>query len=385
MSLLKLWLADLKSKFPQNIHVSDVSKCDQDILPQISVSYMEDYLRSSMHRVELFYNDIVIAVYEPEEMFSLESKKLAVFGKSMYLTEHGDMDYVSSLHSILNLNIPYMFCADGSVKASNLEYSNVCVQDHGKHIVIGTPLHKRHDLSNLHLSYLNDYLVPSLMWHGYYVTTILCGDRDDFKGIKSVFDPRYNMFVEVPNNLGAKKNHIYKIAKSVKADTLVWIDSDDFFHPSTVLSLIELAERNGYWSAIEPFAFFDTFSGEYIHFEGYAAGHQLSDWGMGSGRVFTQYLMHVLKDSPFVEANKSIDNAMKPILAALNVPPEQRLLREFEHLPIGVKTEENIWGVSTYKGIVLDEFAEKVAWLPSPIQKRIYEMYTHRKEQVQKT
>ena len=59
------------------------------------------------------------------------------------------------------------------------------------------------------------------------------------------------------NDLGNKKNAILEYAKQTEVDFLVWIDSDDFFHPKRLEQLISVAKWNGYWSAIKPFCFYD--------------------------------------------------------------------------------------------------------------------------------
>ena len=63
------------------------------------------------------------------------------------------------------------------------------------------------------------------------------------------------------------------------------------------------------------------------YFEGYTQGHNLTDWGMGSGRVFTKALLNQMT-SGFAKGNRSMDQSIKGALKALDIDPADRLLTD---------------------------------------------------------
>ena len=87
---------------------------------------------------------------------------------------------------------------------------------------------------------------------------------------------------------------------------------------------------------------------------------------MGSGRVFTKELLNHMT-SGFSKGNRSMDQSIKGALQSLDISFEDRLLTDPTHLPIGVKTAQNIWGEKSYNVTKI----KNPNWLPYDIQELI--------------
>jgi glycosyltransferase involved in cell wall biosynthesis len=216
---------------------------------------------------------------------------------------------------------------------------------------------------------MNRFLIPQLAWGDYTATVVLCGDTEDFEGIRDVLDPRVNFFVNKPNVLGDKKNTILNIARDLGSEYLAWIDSDDLFSPQTLLELVNKADENKHWSAIREFAFLESRSGDMVAYEGYPTNHQLRAYGMGSGRIFTRHALSLLPDSVFPSRNKSMDDGVRGVLDAIKIPEDLRMVGGLAQWPLGVKSGTNLWDFNHYKGDSIGFSDTRVSWVPLEIRR----------------
>ena len=241
-----------------------------------------------------------------------------------------------------------------------------------KTIAICTPCFERTRLLKLYVDYMTSYYIPYLQMKGLNAILVLTGSQVERDAIVSSLNTNY-VFIWHDNNLGAKKNIMLDFARSINADYVSYIDSDDFIHPDTTLKLTDIADRNGYWSAIEPFVFFDAKDKKHGLFEGYAKDHSLYKWGMGSGRVFTKPAIEKLGKNPFAKVNKSMDYYIREQLSELDVPHTDRILNieNCPYIPVGLKSSENIWAYDRYK---MKELTDFETWLPPAILSEFMEI-----------
>ena len=234
-----------------------------------------------------------------------------------------------------------------------------------KTIAICTPCYRRTELLNLYVTYMTSYYIPYLQMKGFNAVLVLTGSQIEKEAVVRSLKSDY-VFIWHDNNLGAKKNIMLTFAQKIQADYVTYIDSDDFVHPDTTLQLVQIAEDNGYWAAIEPFIFFDSDQKNYGLFEGYDPNHSLYKWGMGSGRVFTTNAIQQLGKDPFAKVNKSMDYYIREKLNEIPIPADARMLtlEACTYVPIGLKSSENIWAYDRYKLRLLENF---VSWLPKQI------------------
>tara|TARA_B100000900_G_scaffold410422_1_gene428189 strand:+ start:1616 stop:2746 length:1131 start_codon:yes stop_codon:yes gene_type:complete len=362
MSFSKYWYADLHSHFSKDYEISQIIELD-DLIPNIAPKdlSLEDcsaYLcdTEGQNIIELRRKGEIISHFEC----------VAVFTKQGEILPHANLKYVELAH--------HAFGYESNHLISN-SYKEVYFLDPGKgtlkfsetrhSVLIGVPIHKRFNLTCIFFEYMSKYLIPSLVWKGFDVKAVFVGEKEDLKSLSRHKDPKVTMSY-MSNDLGNKKNAILDYAKVTDVDFLLWIDSDDFFHPETIGELIEVAKFNGFWSAIKPFCFYDTDQQTFGHFEGYAQGHNLENWGMGSGRVFTKELLTHMS-SGFSKGNRSMDQSIKGALQNLDIHFEERLLINPVHLPIGVKTAQNIWAAKSYNTTVM----KHPKWLPYDIWEQI--------------
>ena len=246
-------------------------------------------------------------------------------------------------------------------------------------ILICTPCFKRPEILEIYCAYMIKYFIPQLIMEGFDVCLTLCGGDEEREVALKFSDAKELLFFWQPNDLGLKKNVLFELAQNANFDYAVTIDSDDLFHPKTILHLIEKAKGNGLWAAIEPFHFWDVVSGEAGVFEGYPSGHQLYKWGMGSGRVFTAKALKVL-GQPFAKGNKGMDDHIKKRLTLWDLECEARLLeadraREAQvPIPIGLKSSLNIWKYKDYRVKSLEGRGYHTDWLPPETQEGVYRL-----------
>ena len=288
-----------------------------------------------------------------------------IFSSKSEMIDGAIAEYVDLAQQAAGYESTYLE-SESSIVFTKSGFGELRKRSTGNTVLIGVPIYNRFSLTKIFCEYVSTYLIPGLVWEGFDVQVILGGDKDDLQRLRNFASSRICAF-ECENNLGVKKNQIMEFARKADVAQLMWIDSDDFFHPKVCSQLIDLANENGYWSAIKPFCFFDSKSKEYREFGGYGGNHQLKDWGMGSGRVFTRRLIQT-KDISFASANKGMDDSVKSVLSSLNIPSMNRLLECTQHLPIGVKTEQNIWRLEGYK----TGHIPNLVWLPRDIQSQIH-------------
>jgi len=243
-------------------------------------------------------------------------------------------------------------------------------------IAICTPVFKRFKVLELYIQYTVLYLLPQLIQKGYDPYLVIAGDEDEFKVLEPYMVFENVIFLQHFNNLGDKKNLLLKYASKGNFDYLCFIDSDDLFSINTLDSLIKTCDGNGFWSAIEGFCFLDVASMRVGVFEGYAKSKKsLYGWGMGSGRVFSKRLIAAMDENPFARKNKSMDYYIRQSLDIFAIPKGRRLLPYTPSatidLPIGLKSDENIWGYDAYplKEVALTH--PQVNWLPQEIVSKI--------------
>jgi len=360
MTFLKYWLADLHSHFSENYEISQVTE-PTNLIPNIAPKdlRLEDcsaYLCNTegQHIVELRRKGEIISHFE----------SVTVFTKQGEILPHANLKYVEFAHQALGYE-SYHFISDRQVHFLEPGDGSLHFSNRLPSILIGVPIYQRFTLTKVFCKYMIDYFTPSLVWKNYDVKLIFCGEEEDLGNLKQFKNDRV-VFSCLPNNLGDKKNAILEYAKQTEVDYLLWIDSDDFFHPEVIEQLIRIAKWNGYWSAVKPFCFYDSQNHRLGYFEGYPQGHDLTDWGMGSGRVFTKELLNHMVTG-FAKGNRSMDQSIKGALQDLEIDATERLLTDPTHLPIGVKTAQNIWSANSYKTTSM----RNPNWLPYDIQELI--------------
>ena len=371
--LCSLWLAEFCTLLSESesftIWVDAVCA-----VPQLSPSAALAHLRSrSSVRcvVNAHDGDRVISV----GLFECRSGALRADEATLFLPEGkmsgiSDMTYLKPIHSMLGSKHSYL-SGEGVLLSMDFEGLRIVPKKGSERVLIGTPIHERYEITRVFLEYMNRYFIPSLLWKGYDVVLALCGAQTDHENISHLIDCKLNFFSAHDNILGEKKNKLLQIARGADADFILWVDSDDFFHPDTALDLIDTAGSNGYWSSLSPFAFFDTLSGALTKYPGYAPNSDLAAYGMGSGRVFTREAILALGDSPFPARNKSMDHGTRVCLDAFRVPREARLLKDLVHLPIGVKSDQNLWSFKDYNGAEGSWGDSQLAWVPKPVLDQI--------------
>lgn len=281
-------------------------------------------------------------------------------------------EYIKSLYEDFGLSEKMYLAQRGKATALTPSFGGVCAKVNDvKRVVICTPVFKRLALLDLYMDYMCNYYIPSLEWSGFEVIFALAGQEEESPVVRKYFRKGL-IYLQTENNLGRKKNLLLNLARDIQVDYLIYIDSDDFIHPDLTKKMVEVAETNGYWSAVEPFCFFDAKSKDYGLFEGYAKNKDLYGWGMGSGRVFTSKLLKSFGDNPFAHKNKSMDWYIREQLSEVDVPVDSRLVRlsDLSYLPLGLKTEENIWAYDKYDIRVLDPQDSLVNWLPPTLKTR---------------
>jgi len=238
----------------------------------------------------------------------------------------------------------------------------------GKRLIILTPVHQRVTLLKLFAKYTREYLIPALRWLDFEVLWVCAGGSEE----RDIIERLTDFYIELPNNLAAKKNKLFEIAKDLHADFAICIDSDDFVPPSAVKHLIRKAETNTFWSALEAFTFFSAEKKEYHYFGGYPEGHDLHGQGLGSGRVYTRKFLTSLDDNPLgSEGNKGMDIRLRKTLEALCLEPQEYLVSQIRELPVGLKTNQNIWKVGQYATSVIPANDKTVSWLPESLSEAI--------------
>lgn len=371
-----LWFADLKSQLAEGETFryalsADLSSLDCDILPQVSPTRALEMLRASGTRGSVVTKvrgfTIDVGSFAPASR-SLAVSELELFCEVGRVSKDADMEYVRALHVSLGLDVDYLKCGDRLISL-NPSNSEVSVQHPRRHILIGTPIHRRPEVTRIYLTYMNRFLIPQLAWRDYIATVVLCGDKDDFEGVRDVFDPKLNFFVDRPNVLGDKKNTILGIARDLGSEYLAWIDSDDMISPQTLLDLVNKAAKNGHWSSIREFAFLESRSGEMVAYAGYPPNHQLRTYGMGSGRIFTRRLLGLLPDAVFPSRNKSMDDGVRGVLDEIKIPEELRMVEGLAQWPLGIKSGVNLWDFGHYKGDSIGFSDTRVSWVPLEIQR----------------
>jgi hypothetical protein len=248
-------------------------------------------------------------------------------------------------------------------------------------IAICTPCFRRQGVLRIYCAYMTKYFMPYLTWKGLDAHLVICGDEGDLADAHSYIGESDITYLVHRNNLGEKKNLMLEFARGGGFDYVTTIDSDDILHPETTLKLIQIADANTYWAAVEPFYFIDLASAKAGLFSGYSGGHDLAYWGMGSGRVFTKSALEVLGDTPFGNGSKGMDNYVKRTLKSLNIDPDDRLLRNDDiaanelPLPIGLKTEGGIWKFNDYATTPLPKDDPRIAWMPPETHEHISSIF----------
>jgi len=359
MIFYQYWLADLHSKFSFDYEICILN--DSPHIPNFAPRDL-DLGETSAVLCDTDGDRIIEMRLKKELIVNFDER--IVFSKVGEFVDGAIPEYVSFAQSECDRKLTYL-TSDTKIAFTHSGFGSLEISPSKDSLLIGVPIHNRYTLTDLFCRYVTSYLIPGLVWAGYEVSLILCGDSDDLNPLRKYASPRVVGF-EHQNNLGKKKNAMMEVALAAEVDYLMWLDSDDFLHPNLCDSLIDLASFNGYWSSVEPCLFFDSQNKEYRLFEGYAPNHQLGGWGLGSGRVFTRKLLQMEKLA-YVESNKSMDDSVKKALSELDIDTDCRLIREPEYLPIGVKTDQNIWKVGGYK----TELAQNPNWLPRDIRERI--------------
>jgi len=232
-------------------------------------------------------------------------------------------------------------------------------------LAINTPIYQRFHITTLFLKYYHDILKPSLKAAGINPILFLAGNLEDLYTLSP--ELLYDIhFLNMPNVLGLKKNIMLTRSFELGVDFVCTIDSDDFFSSELILKLITLAEKNKHWSSVENFAFYNTADQNFYEFLGYSNRHPLYKAGMGSGRVFSRYLVSLLGEAPFKQnVNRGMDASIQHFLSSLRIASPDRLVNIDKNLPIGLKSHENIWSFDSYKTSPLAKEDPKVSWLPS--------------------
>lgn len=372
-AILDFWKLDLHTNLEHDFEVVFYTSENPKVtLPQVSASKLAETIREL--RVSKVYladsNSQILGEVFHKNAILKTSKTISVFAQEGELGEASDPNFVRSIHKLIKSNAHWLqrpSTLEMHLIAPNLgSYTPI---ENTSNLLIGVPVFKRLTLLNLFAEYVFKYLVPSLKWRGFNTTVVFCGEEAELDALhKFKHYPEFS-FIHHSNNLGMKKNLILDLFTASEYDHLMWMDSDDFFHPDVCEALIKKASNNEYWSSIEPFSFYNTINSKFLFFEGYGSNQSLHGWGMGSGRVFTKTCVQKL-DIRFAKGNRSMDESVKDVLSTLNLPKGAHLLTrpELDYLPIGVKTKQNIWDFSRYSGNTLHPRDLFVAWLPYEIR-----------------
>ena len=372
-TVLDFWKLNLHTHLRQDFEVVFyTSNRLKETLPQISASKLADQvLRLDVSKVYLADSDsqILGEVFRKSAILKT-SKTLQVFAKEGELSELSDSEFVRSIHSLIKSEVAWLKnTTTSAIKLIEPHIGSLGHSSNTSSLLIGVPVFKRLTLLNLFAEYMFKFLVPSLKWKGFNTTVVFCGEDAELNALhKFKHYPEFS-FIHHSNNLGEKKNLILSLFTASEYDYLMWIDSDDFFHPDVCEALVKKASNNEYWASIEPFSFYNTINSEFLFFEGYGSNQSLHGWGMGSGRVFTKACVQRL-DIRFAKGNRSMDESVKDVLSTLSLPKGAHLLTslDVDYLPIGVKTKQNIWEFSKYSGTSLHPRDLFVAWLPYEIR-----------------
>jgi len=239
-------------------------------------------------------------------------------------------------------------------------------------ILIGIPAYGRPNLLKLNLQYTQDVLQDGLKTLGFQTDILVVGSGSPEANVVESF-PTIT-YQEIPNFLSNKKNLILDIAKEQDYDFLVWLDSDDFVPINLLAQLIVTAKRNSFWASASNIYFFSAYDHSLHFFDGYKKSHDLANQGLGTARVFTKKLIHLLPSNVFgVDRERSMDVKIAPYLKSVNVPPEKRLVKsEYHNTILGVKTSQNIWPIEAYQKDAFQMLytldSELFSWLPKEIQ-----------------
>jgi len=332
------------------------------------------YLQKQILRLKDNLGNVLVEVSPKYGDFSNTRDEVVFFHKKSV-----DEGLISSLDMLLQLdkmkilsNREEVYALDGSAIFSRDNIGVVKPKYQGtKRLCFLTPVYRRLEVLKLFMDYTLKYIVPYLELHNYDCVFVLLGSVEEKSVMKEFTNEDNLVFYNIENNLGLKKNKSIDIARKLQSDLFMFLDSDDLLSPKTVIELIEKAELNTYWSAIEQFSFFSCRSKDYSFFKGYGQRHPLHKQGMGSGRVFTKKLIDSLGSDLFALQNKRMDESVKAQLVKLNLSKEDFLIEETEQLPIGIKTEINIWSEKDYSTQRLEESDTRISWLPSKIKGKL--------------
>lgn len=374
-SFLYFWLLEFEAKLSTQFHLTFYIDFEATIYPLYAIEDIYHLICSKESSVRLFneQGDVLIELSKSGEILKTFSDIVAFATSALYVDE-ASKSYSVRLHTLLGTDALYI---------SNLEQKShmflpphkgsLSLETSKPSLIFGVPIHERYELTKIFAQYMVEYVLSSLKWQGFTPYICFVGSQEDLLNLRTFETHKNVLCIEHENNLGAKKNLVVSLSKSLDFDYLIHIDSDDFFSPKTIIELIQCANQNTYWSAVEPFGFYDSKSKTYQLFEGYPDGHQLTKSGMGSGRVFTKKLLDLLPCEAFTKGNKSMDASIKSALDKLNIVSNERLLtlKTLSNLPIGVKTSQNIWSLDTYKTYQISQTHTFFDWLPSEIETQI--------------
>lgn len=372
---LEFWLSGMEEKVKTHYLMVNHNR-KEEVIPSFPYQDIENFLEP--HRFYNFTsqnNETVFSLYpKSDSIFEVKTIPCFLSTSNIRLNFFHNREYVLKLLSKLDLKEEYISCDLGSVESLGLNFGFIEQKRDLKRIFIATPVYKRLEVLDTFLEYMTDYLIPALKWENVEVCFALAGEEYESETVRRFIKHKSNcVYICLDKNiLGEKKNKLLKLAQDSLSDYLLWIDSDDFFHPKTCLSLINLCASNGVWSSIKNFSFYNTQRKEYRLFEGYDPSHTLFDWGMGSGRVFSSKVLGIL-ENPFPLQNKNMDESIKKTLKEFNVNSADRLLLEEQFVPIGLKTKTNIWGARNYATESLENTSSKVDWLPHKIKDKLEE------------
>ena len=358
----KFWINEIVSEFP----TKKITSTDSPTIPVYPLSKI--FIEISTHQNLRLSSNSGIEVEIVGNRDSNSFREVMCFASTEGVDFAVDLDYIKKVTTMCKL--PFFKLPN---KGLIFKGQHLDSKDTRPRICILTPAHRRLSLLTILQEYMKSYLIPALAWEGFEALWLVAGGSEE----QSVLGNAPDAFLHCENKLGYKKNRLIRLASLLDADWVIHIDSDDFFHPSIILNLIKLAEFNGWWSACEPFVFKDAETSTPLLFEGYSSNHDLHQRGMGSGRVFSGQLLTRLENEPYAaEANQNMDMLIKENLDFLEIDPESRLLgiEEIEHLPVGIKTDQNIWKSGDYPTSPVTQGSEhypKINWLPLPIQKAI--------------
>lgn len=357
-SLLRaLWIQELKSSLPK-ARISDHNLTQA--LPLLSLAEVLKNASKAKNVDLISESGIEVSIREPQSKSPIE--KILCFS---HLTTLPDQSLAPKAVEISQLLGIERFVVRGGGLYQN---GQLVPPRSGRRIVILTPVHKRLALLELFAKYTKDYLIPALRWRNFEVLWACAGDIEE----RAVLEDYVDFYIEQPNNLALKKNALFEFSRDVEADFAICIDSDDFVPPSAVNLLIQKAETNSFWSALEAFTFFSAEKKEYHHFKGYPEGHDLHGQGLGSGRVYTRKFLHTLGENPLgTEGNKGMDMRFRKTLEELCLEPQEYLVSQNKELPVGLKTNQNIWRINQYTTEVISAKDRLVAWLPDAISEAI--------------